>query len=104
MAVCEVQGCGLMLALRFHTHVLVELSAVANELRPVTCSGVPPALLLHVYLLREHGVRTRPTDGTLMLDMPAVATETSVQRVCSAVQALERVLATEAFEEVLSCW
>ena len=63
-AVCEVHGCGLMLALRFHTHVLVELGAVANELRPVTCAGVPPALLLHAYLLREHGVRARPTECT----------------------------------------
>lgn len=102
--VCELAGRGLMLALVIDPTLLAKLAATACELRPELCADVPPLLLLHVYLLREHCVRTRPTAGALMLDVPAIASAASIQRVCEAVRALVTVLSTEAFEEVIRQW
>ena len=67
-------------------------------------AGVPPYLLLHVYLLREHGIRVRPTADALMFDMPAVASASSVTTVCNTIEILVHVLAHEAFEEVIDAW
>lgn len=115
--VCEVHGCGLMLAVRIDATVLAKLSVVANTAdpggavghssssRPASgCAGVAPILLLHSYLLGVHGVRARPTTDALVLDMPAVASSESVKRVGVALRVLTRVLATGAFEEVLRHW
>ena len=104
MGVCAVHGKGLMLAVRFDDGLLTELSVYANTIRPVSCAGVPPLLLLHAYLLVEHGVRARPTCDALMLDVPAVASDESVRRVCTALTGLVGALATEAFEEIVGCW
>ena len=102
--VCSVVGCGLMLGLRFDRQVLARLAAAVTARRPGACDGVPPVLLLYSYVLAKHGVRTRPTAGALMLDLPAVASDASVRRVCDAARALVALLATEAFDEVISAW
>ena len=94
--VCAVSGRGFMLGLRFGESILKALAAAV--------AGVPPYLLLHVYLLREHGIRVRPTADALMFDMPAVASASSVTTVCNTIEILVHVLAHEAFEEVIDAW
>ena len=94
--VCAVSGRGFMLGLRFGESILTALAAAV--------AGVPPYLLLHVYMLREHGIRVRPTADALMFDMPAVASASSVTTVCNTIEILVHVLAHEAFEEVIDAW
>ena len=67
---------------------------------PVLPTGWPPNLLMHLYLLHVHGVRTRPSGGdewALFVEPPAVASRRSVEMACAALRdVVELVSAGEA--------
>jgi len=99
----ELRGRGLLLAVQFTPRALARLSTAAASV----AEGVPPCLLLHSYLLNAHGVRTRPSgadSSTLMLDVPAVATSESVQRVADALRTVGQLLSRGACQRVLDFW
>lgn len=113
-SVPQVRGRGLLLGVSFTAASIAKLSAVAAEgISSAVAGGAPAehsppaALLLHIYLLRAHGVRARPSGAdaaTLMLELPAVATDESIDRVSAAMREAAGLMRREAFGVLLACW
>jgi acetylornithine/succinyldiaminopimelate/putrescine aminotransferase len=113
-AVRAVRGRGLLLGVTFSTAAMAKLRVVAAEgIETAVVGGAlgerapPAALLLHVYLLRAHSMRSRPSGvdpATLMVELPAVATDESIARVSAALKYVADLLRREAFGVVLACW
>lgn len=113
-AVRAVRGRGLLLGVTFSTAAMAKLRVVTAEgIETAIVGGAPAerappaALLLHVYLLRAHSMRSRPSGvdpATLMVELPAVATDESIARVSAALKYVADLLRREAFGVVLACW
>lgn len=113
-AVHMVRGRGLLLGVVFRASSMAQLTAEAVDQAPSTAAAdgivtpAPPAILLiHVYLLRVHGVRTRPSGvdaTTLLVEPPAVASIASVERVRDALREVAGLLMRKAFGVLLACW
>lgn len=92
----SVGGSGLLVSVRLrHDGIMSVLPA-----------RWPPNLLMHVYLLRVHGVRTRPSGGdrwTLIVEPPAVISCTSVTRVCTALRELALLVLSGDISQLHDC-
>ncbi|KAL3928133.1 MAG: hypothetical protein SGPRY_002518 [Prymnesium sp.] len=101
----DVFGMGLMLCIRYDGEMLSPLShKLQTKLSQHQLPPLPCNLVLHAYLLRAHGVRTRPSGGaptSIFVEPPAVISTESTARVCSALYALGRLVASADFDGIL---